>query len=105
MKRIFFSLILFYICTGYDSRSNVSENGVKNNLLKEDVISFPHIADTATRYIYLTFDDGPLGGSEDIDDAVTKEKIKINVFIVGQHALSSRRMKRYFQLYVNNPLI
>ncbi|MFZ1036424.1 MAG: hypothetical protein WAU61_03960 [Smithella sp.] len=31
-------------------------------------------------HIYLSFDDGPLGGSEDIDAAVKIEKININVF-------------------------
>ena len=63
------------------------------------------LQDTTTRYIYLTFDDGPLDGSEDIDDAVTKENIKINVFVVGQHAQSTEKMRRYYQLYLNNPLI
>lgn len=61
--------------------------------------------DSDTRYIYITFDDGPLEGSEDIDDAVRKEQIKVNVFVVGQHALSSKRMKSYFHLYETNPFI
>lgn len=55
--------------------------------------------------IYLTFDDGPLEGSEDVNDAVTKEQVKINVFVVGQHALSNSRMKNYYQLYLGNKLI
>ncbi|MBL7763185.1 MAG: polysaccharide deacetylase family protein, partial [Chitinophagaceae bacterium] len=55
--------------------------------------------------IYLTFDDGPLEGSEDINEAVTKEQVKINVFVVGQHALSNDKMKNYYQLYLANPLI
>lgn len=59
----------------------------------------------AIKHIYLTFDDGPLDGSEDINDAVTKEQIKINVFIVGQHEESSKKMKGYYQSYLANPLI
>ena len=55
--------------------------------------------------IYLTFDDGPLEGSEDINDAVRKEDIKVNVFIVGMHVLSIPRMGRFFQLYESNPYI
>ncbi|WP_153795820.1 polysaccharide deacetylase family protein [Foetidibacter luteolus] len=62
-------------------------------------------AENPVQYIYLTFDDGPLEGSEDIDDAVKQEKIKINVFVVGQHALSSKRMKGYYDLYTKNPFI
>ena len=56
-------------------------------------------------HIYLTFDDGPLEGSEDIDDAVRADKIKINVFVVGSHVRSVPRMSSYFQLYENNPYI
>ena len=37
--------------------------------------------------IYLTFDDGPLEGSEDVNDAVRREKTKINVFVVGLNML------------------
>lgn len=56
-------------------------------------------------HIYLTFDDGPLEGSEDIDDAVKKDKIKVNVFVVGSHVRSVPRMGTHFQLYENNPYI
>ena len=56
-------------------------------------------------HIYLTFDDGPLEGSEDVDNAATIEKIKVNVFVVGSSVESSSRMLRYFHLYENNPYI
>lgn len=59
----------------------------------------------AIKYIYLTFDDGPLEGSEDIDNAVRSEKINVNVFVVGQHALSNERMQNFYTLYKNNPYI
>jgi len=36
-------------------------------------------------HVYLTFDDGPLEGSEDVDNAVRAEKVKINVFVVGSY--------------------
>ncbi|PWT77982.1 MAG: hypothetical protein C5B59_02720 [Bacteroidetes bacterium] len=61
-------------------------------------------ADT-TFTIYLSFDDGPLEGSEDINDAVKKEDIKVNVFVVGAHTLSSSRMGRYYLMYEENPFI
>ena len=51
------------------------------------------------RTIYLSFDDGPLEGSEDIVAAVTRENVKINVFIVGENVYSSSRLKSYFELY------
>jgi peptidoglycan/xylan/chitin deacetylase (PgdA/CDA1 family) len=57
------------------------------------------------RTIYLTFDDGPLEGSEDVDDAVRREKIPIDVFVVGSHALASERLKSYCVLYETNEWI
>jgi len=39
------------------------------------------------KYIYLTFDDGPLNGSQILNDAILSEKIPITVLLVGEHAL------------------
>src|SRR5690242_9333659 len=61
-------------------------------------------ADTSPKYIYITFDDGPLKGSDDINDAVRNEQVKVNVFVVGQHALSSK-LKDFYEMYQNNPYI
>jgi peptidoglycan/xylan/chitin deacetylase (PgdA/CDA1 family) len=57
------------------------------------------------RTLYLTFDDGPLNGSEDIDDAIRADKVKINVMVVGHLALAVPRLKAYLQLYETNPWI
>jgi len=56
-------------------------------------------------HIYLSFDDGPLAGSKDVDNAVKVEKVKINVFVVGSYVQAFPRMREYFQLYENNPYI
>ena len=100
MKQAIFSVLLFFVCISCSEDNAKSESPVNNK-----ASALEPLRDTTTRYIYLTFDDGPLDGSEDIDDAVTKENIKINVFIVGQHAQSTKKMRRYYQLYLNNPLI
>ncbi|MBS1576656.1 MAG: polysaccharide deacetylase family protein [Bacteroidetes bacterium] len=105
MKRTFIPLLLSFAFTACSEGSAEPEQEVKKEPVAETKPDIKPLADTAARYIYLTFDDGPLEGSEDIDDAVTKENIKINVFVVGQHALRSKRMKGYYQLYLNNPLI
>lgn len=57
------------------------------------------------RYIYLTFDDGPLQGSENIDSIVLAERIKINVFLVGQNIVHNPLLKHYYELYEQNPFI
>jgi peptidoglycan/xylan/chitin deacetylase (PgdA/CDA1 family) len=56
-------------------------------------------------YVYLTFDDGPLNGSENIDSVILAEKIKISVFLVGEHVAGNRKMDTYFKYYEGNPYI
>ena len=57
------------------------------------------------KYIYLTFDDGPLNGSENIDSVVLAERLKISVFLVGEHAEKTKQMGNYYKLYEQNPFI
>jgi peptidoglycan/xylan/chitin deacetylase (PgdA/CDA1 family) len=59
----------------------------------------------SVKFIYLTFDDGPLQGSYEISDAIGQEKIRINVFFVGSLVRHSAAMKEYFKLYENNAYI
>lgn len=56
-------------------------------------------------YVYLTFDDGPLKGSQKVDSIVSLEKVRINVFVVGEVMAQSPLLKSYFKLYVENPYI
>ena len=58
-----------------------------------------------TRTIYLTFDDGPLEGSEDVNEAVIREETKINVFVVGLNTQYSKRLQKYLHLYETNSWI
>ena len=57
------------------------------------------------KHIYLTFDDGPLIGSSAIDSIITSKNIKISTFLIGKHAGMSKRLKRDFEHYMNNPLV
>lgn len=63
------------------------------------------VVPAAPYHIYLTFDDGPLEGSEDINAVVAAEKIKVNIFVVGANVRSIPRMKNYFHLYETNAYI
>jgi peptidoglycan/xylan/chitin deacetylase (PgdA/CDA1 family) len=57
------------------------------------------------KYIYLTFDDGPLNGSENIDSIILAERLKISVFVVGEHAEKSKQLGKYYKLYEQNPFV
>ncbi len=51
------------------------------------------------KFVYLTFDDGPLDGSEKIADAIQTEKVPITVLVVGRHAETK---PHYLDLYKEN---
>lgn len=57
------------------------------------------------KYIYLTFDDGPLNGSENIDSVILAERLKISVFLVGENAERSKLFGNYYKLYEQNPFV
>ncbi len=61
--------------------------------------------DSLPKHIYLTFDDGPLIGSSAIDSIAKAKNIKINVFLIGKHANMSKRLKKDYLRYYNNPLV
>jgi peptidoglycan/xylan/chitin deacetylase (PgdA/CDA1 family) len=63
------------------------------------------VNETARYKVYLTFDDGPLEGSEHIDSVILAEKLKISVFLVGEHVQANRTMENYFKYYGENPYI
>lgn len=66
----------------------------------------PAIRKTAPlKYIYLTFDDGPMNGSENIDSIVLAERLKISVFLIGEHAELNKALGTYYKLYEQNPFV
>lgn len=94
MLRSINTFLLFLCLAGFTHASALAQDKPKEPLAPPPV-----------RTVYLTFDDGPLEGSEDVDYVVRQEEIKINVFLVGSQALSNSRMKGYSQLYKTNPWI
>lgn len=94
MKRIIFLSFLFCaVCIHCVYAGNGSKT-VETAAKKE-----------ALYHLYLTFDDGPIEGSEKISDIVQAGQIKINVFAIGSHVKESRRLRSYYQLLESNPCI
>jgi peptidoglycan/xylan/chitin deacetylase (PgdA/CDA1 family) len=61
--------------------------------------------DPNTKFIYLSFDDGPLNGSQYINQIALKYKVPMNVMVVGEHVFMNPNQKRYFNNYKNNPFV
>ena len=62
-------------------------------------------ADSNAKFVYLTFDDGPLPGSEAINQLVLDNKFKASVFVVGKHTTNGRNSLRILKDYMKNPYI
>lgn len=61
--------------------------------------------DPDKRVIYLTFDDGPNQGTENLLKILDKRNVCATAFLVGKHAYGSTKQKNDFKLLKDNPLI
>ncbi|AZA89158.1 Bifunctional xylanase/deacetylase precursor [Chryseobacterium nakagawai] len=61
--------------------------------------------DPDKRVIYLTFDDGPNQGTENLLKILDKRNVCATAFLVGRHAYGSTKQKKDFKLLKENPLI
>lgn len=61
--------------------------------------------DSTARVVYLTFDDGPLPGSEAINRLSQEKQFKANVFLVGKHTKNGRNSMRVVRDFMRNPYI
>ncbi|SFH91194.1 polysaccharide deacetylase family protein [Halpernia frigidisoli] len=54
------------------------------------------------RTIYLTFDDGPNRGTENLVKIINERKVPATAFIVGQHVFGSKKQKADFEILKND---
>lgn len=57
------------------------------------------------RVIYLTFDDGPNNGTENLLKVLHKRNVCATAFLVGQHAVGSQKQKENLELLRKDQLI
>ncbi|WP_312768325.1 polysaccharide deacetylase family protein [Epilithonimonas sp.] len=66
----------------------------------------PEISDDPNkRYIYLTFDDGPNNGTENLLKIINKYQIPVTSFIVGKHAYDSKTQAKNLKELENHDLV
>jgi peptidoglycan/xylan/chitin deacetylase (PgdA/CDA1 family) len=59
--------------------------------------------DSTTKYVYLSFDDGPLFGTSSCIDICEQEKVKATFFQIGFHQSRSQWGKRLYQRILDQP--
>jgi len=100
---VFLSLIMINIFD--DNKQNSHNTYIENQFI---YTGLDRIVDTKmeynsnTKFIYLSFDDGPLNGSQNINKIINIEKIPINVMVVGAHVEGGKKNRKYFDDYINN---
>jgi peptidoglycan/xylan/chitin deacetylase (PgdA/CDA1 family) len=57
------------------------------------------------KIMYLTFDDGPLLGSDNIITVLQEEDVQATMFMVGKHINISKYRKKTYQRAIKEPLI
>lgn len=82
----------------------------KISAIKEPVKSkIPEIEneskDDDRRVIYLTFDDGPNRGTENLLKILHKRKVAATTFLVGQHAIGSQKQRKDLEILRKDSLI
>jgi peptidoglycan/xylan/chitin deacetylase (PgdA/CDA1 family) len=57
------------------------------------------------KVMYLTFDDGPLSGSNNIISVLQEENVQATMFMIGKHVTKSKYRKKTFKRAIDEPLI
>ncbi len=55
--------------------------------------------------MYLTFDDGPVYGTENILEVISEEQVPAAMFFIGKHILGSQKNQKNYELAKNNPYV
>ena len=84
-----------------NEKLNSQEHPAAEIVPKEDDES----VDPDKRVIYLTFDDGPNQGTENLLKILNKRNVCATAFLVGKHAYEKKKQKKDFELLKQSPLI
>ena len=85
-------LIIVYLvaCTRPIQEGRVKmKHAPKNNEAKKETVKVAAPVKKKKKKIYLTFDDGPNKGTQNVLDIVKDEEIPVTFFIIGEHVYAS----------------
>jgi peptidoglycan/xylan/chitin deacetylase (PgdA/CDA1 family) len=72
---------------------------------KRVVTNYEPIEQNGEKTIYLTFDDGPLNGTENVIDVLSQTGTAATMFMIGKHIDSSEYRKELFLNAIDEPYI
>jgi peptidoglycan/xylan/chitin deacetylase (PgdA/CDA1 family) len=100
--------LVFTACYFYKTRQ--SEPLIRLSVSKKDtslalVIKEKIPAKKKKKTIYLTFDDGPNKGTQNVLDIINGEEIPATLFIVGEHVYGSRLQGALYDSILSSPFV
>jgi peptidoglycan/xylan/chitin deacetylase (PgdA/CDA1 family) len=89
-----------------DEKTSEANSAELKDSPRQQAPSTPYNPDDGSdRTIYLSFDDGPLHGSERLNQVILDEKIKVNEFVVAQTVATNKNFKKFLEIYRQNPYV
>ena len=83
-------VVYLFACTKPVQEGHVKmKHSPKNNTVKKETVQVVAPPKKKKKKIYLTFDDGPNKGTQNVLDIVKDEKIPVTFFIIGEHVYAS----------------
>jgi len=83
-------VVYLFACTKPVQEGQVKmKHSPKNNTVKKETVQVVAPPKKKKKKIYLTFDDGPNKGTQNVLDIVKDEKIPVTFFIIGEHVYAS----------------
>ncbi len=86
----------------HHKRKRVHHKKKKVNKKSQPKVNIEVVGD---KTMYLTFDDGPLDGTQNVINILQEEGISATMFMIGKHIKASASRKRLFNMAVDDPLI
>ena len=94
--------------TGVSTAKVVDSATIKrDSILRQDsLIALKKLKyDSTTRFIYMTFDDGPLAPTPFLNQIILEKQIQMDAFVVGKHAFSNPQFMKHLDALKANSLI
>lgn len=106
-----FTLLSFVFTTCYFYKTEQKEPPVKWIVSKKDTAAIiavkekPPAKKKKKKTIYLTFDDGPNKGTQNVLDIINKEAIDVTLFVVGEHVYGSNQQSATYDSILSSRFI
>jgi len=100
-----FFTVVFTACHTHQNKTTTAVNHIQNTLPDSSKkTTVKPVAKKKKKTIYLTFDDGPNKGTENVMRILNEEQVPVTFFVIGEHVYGSKKQTAMFDSLVNDKL-